>query len=752
MTDLDFGLFGRKTDRGWEISDTAHYRVLDYSQESLAKISDDYPGAFKPDAGGTPHPSGLGTMPGSGTLDASSPVQGKGLVVKIAATHSGLLTRNNSMYLPDKMRTSVGTWTDIYPKPIQVHHEDHIDPVGRIIDARYVETVGMVADRFKNHVLRDSMKKDVGRADLEFWKDFTGTKKSFIEKIQMLRLMDSVLEDPHYQGVGYIELTADITDPAAIQKVLDGRFLTGSVGAVSDKAVCSVCSTNWLEEEHCGHRPGKVYDGKRCYVVAGNLEYDEYSFVNTPADRHSGVTSILQNGGFQDSVKDGKTSLFFYQIADNFHEEDSAMSDTNQTPEATEEVVKDENQEEAKTTEDVQASDTDAPVQDSTEASAESENAVEEDASQTAETDDSKVLDKLLAGDDLSAEEAAEVNALVTDNIDKLPPSSFVGPSKTLPVMDEATYAATKKVLDGLDQENEVVVAAQAKLARKAKAFGFNEVQDSVQPESTEEATGEIEDNRLTVQLAHQLLAALDTGLYGDPWDDESPAPVINDEQATVLRNLVVDITKRIGKDAMAKAVVDAGLAVHKDELEAQVEETAKLEDALGEKMDQLSILRQELQASYSDLAGVQDQLVDTKSKLRGSKITTLEVMHKLDGSLTDEAKEKFALFTDEVLDNSLDTIMNKVDMGKIADKVNDGLSRNPEGTVDSPVLADSSEPSTAEVKDTTRKPTFQSQKAVDANYRHFLVNERNPEKANAYYADAVKKGLASPKQSEEQN
>src|SRR5690606_12842071 len=125
------------------------------------------------------------------------------------------------------------TWIEHYPKPIQLHHNDEIDPVGRVIDARYVETIGTLQERFKNHRLKDNFYRT---ADNKFWNDFT-KDGPFIEKLRMIKLLDNILDDPHYQGTGYIELTADITDPEAIRKILDGRFLTGSVGATSDKAV-----------------------------------------------------------------------------------------------------------------------------------------------------------------------------------------------------------------------------------------------------------------------------------------------------------------------------------------------------------------------------------------------------------------------------------------------------------------------------------------------------------------------------------
>ena len=54
----------------------------------------------------------------------------KPLRVRIAATHSGKVTRNNGFYLPHKMQDGAITFTSIYPKPVQVHHADKVDPIG----------------------------------------------------------------------------------------------------------------------------------------------------------------------------------------------------------------------------------------------------------------------------------------------------------------------------------------------------------------------------------------------------------------------------------------------------------------------------------------------------------------------------------------------------------------------------------------------------------------------------------------------
>ena len=115
-------------------------------------------------------------------------------------------------------------------------------------------------------------------------------------------MRDSLIDDDEYIGLGFIQLVANITDLDAIQKLLDGRYLTGSVGATTDRAVCSICRQDWTEDGACEHKPGAIYDESKCFLIMGNLDYEEYSFVNRPADRHSKVLELHYNG-VRDSIE-----------------------------------------------------------------------------------------------------------------------------------------------------------------------------------------------------------------------------------------------------------------------------------------------------------------------------------------------------------------------------------------------------------------------------------------------------------------
>lgn len=224
----------------------------------------------------------------------------KPLRIRIAATHAGKVTRNNGFYLPDKMRKGATSFLAQYAKPIQLHHGDEIDPIGRVKEASYIDLSGSI---------RNSVLDTAHQQDLKDFDSFVSGKLSWKDAISFVceRLLISdkttpaIADDPNFEGLGYVELVAEITDPDAIQKILDGRYLTGSVGAITNAAVCSVCKQDWAEDGRCDHTPGQLYDNTKCVIIAGDLSYDEYSFVNRPADRHSKVIEVNVNG-IQDFV------------------------------------------------------------------------------------------------------------------------------------------------------------------------------------------------------------------------------------------------------------------------------------------------------------------------------------------------------------------------------------------------------------------------------------------------------------------
>ncbi|MES9681834.1 hypothetical protein ABWK22_02715 [Gottfriedia acidiceleris] len=162
------------------------------------------------------------------------------LYPKIEAIHAGR-TRNFNVYTAEKLKGShelksgVYSWTQPYPKPVIHNHDVNTEATGRVYSASYSDITS------------------AGRPGLI--------------------------------------VTPKITQEKAIKDILEGRLLTVSIGATTNAAVCSVCGTDIINEGWCGHMRGEEYDGQMCEWVAGDLFFDELSWVNVPADSDAMITS-----------------------------------------------------------------------------------------------------------------------------------------------------------------------------------------------------------------------------------------------------------------------------------------------------------------------------------------------------------------------------------------------------------------------------------------------------------------------------
>lgn len=158
------------------------------------------------------------------------------LVIEIAALHAGL-TSNFNNYPADQLEASLKTWVDPYPKPIILNHDPTSDPMGRVMAARM---------------------------------------------------------DKEADGTPFTRIQVAVMNPDAIERVMDGRYISGSVGGKAQAALCSICGTDWAKPTEsmalpCKHKRGQVYNGKLAFFNLQGLEWKEYSFVNIPADRGSGI-------------------------------------------------------------------------------------------------------------------------------------------------------------------------------------------------------------------------------------------------------------------------------------------------------------------------------------------------------------------------------------------------------------------------------------------------------------------------------
>jgi len=191
------------------------------------------------------------------------------LIKPIEAIHA-ITTSNYTTYTANELRKSVNSWLTPYNKPVLTHHESRKgEPIGRVQEASFI----------------------------------SNTKN----------------------GRPAHKLIVEITDPEAIQKIEDGRYSTVSVGGSADKAICSICETDWVSEGWCSHSPGSEYEDQVAHLIFKELDFKEVSFVNVPADEFAGI--------IEESSNSGSESLGEF-ISQDFYEQDKSNNGTNRPPES----------------------------------------------------------------------------------------------------------------------------------------------------------------------------------------------------------------------------------------------------------------------------------------------------------------------------------------------------------------------------------------------------------------------------------
>ena len=200
-----------------------------------------------------------------------------GLLITYDLSHSGRRI-NNRIYSTRGQQDGIQSLLNPYPKPILIHHDGDSDPIGRFVRGEW---------------------QDLSNQALGFFddiKDFMQVKNAFLkddpEQIYSVMKKNNLLTNKEWPGLGRMRVQARISDSKAIEKFLDGRYITFSAGSTTDRHVCSICLTDWAEGDICEHRHGKIYDGEICVFITGQFEVLEGSVVNMPADDLSQVLSM----------------------------------------------------------------------------------------------------------------------------------------------------------------------------------------------------------------------------------------------------------------------------------------------------------------------------------------------------------------------------------------------------------------------------------------------------------------------------
>lgn len=97
------------------------------------------------------------------------------------------------------------------------------------------------------------------------------------------------------KGWAYMVRTPD--NQGLIAEIEGGIKKEVSVGCAVKRAVCSICGTE--RGQDCGHKPGEVYDGARCFFqLEEAVDAYEFSFVAVPAQPMAGV--VKSAGGWRE--------------------------------------------------------------------------------------------------------------------------------------------------------------------------------------------------------------------------------------------------------------------------------------------------------------------------------------------------------------------------------------------------------------------------------------------------------------------
>lgn len=264
----------------------------------------------------------------------------KGLFITYDLSHSGRRI-NNRIYGTKGQKKGTLSVMSPYPKPILQHHDKTKDPIGRFVSAEW-EDLSKEAMKFFSNI------NDFMEVKNAYESDDPKAIYSVMKKYDLLTNKD-------WPGMGRIRVKAQITDKEAIEKFLDGRYITFSAGSTTDRHVCSICDSDWAQSDYCEHRHGKIYDGEVCVFVTGDFNVLEGSVVNMPADDLSQLQSMefiqdaedikLENTDFS-SGKEGIVMSDALYTLEDYSMEDDKKEVLEETEEAVVEKTKEDSTEE----------------------------------------------------------------------------------------------------------------------------------------------------------------------------------------------------------------------------------------------------------------------------------------------------------------------------------------------------------------------------------------------------------------------
>jgi hypothetical protein len=194
----------------------------------------------------------------------------KELLVTIDASHYGFRNNNGVFYRHDTMRDDVNTFIFPTPKPIiEKHRPESSEVFGNVISATYKLT-----DYYNTLSQTLELEGLTSEEYIALCRD---------ELLPFQRRMNG-----KYNGLAYVQVIGKLNHKQGIKKVMDQEFLRVSIGATPKRLICSECLQDQMDGlcEHYYNRKGNNF------LVAEQLEYDELSFIDRPADPFGKIIRI----------------------------------------------------------------------------------------------------------------------------------------------------------------------------------------------------------------------------------------------------------------------------------------------------------------------------------------------------------------------------------------------------------------------------------------------------------------------------
>ena len=203
--------------------------------------------------------------------------QRRGLRVDFDISHGGRRI-NNRIYPPVGQAAGVSTWINA---PVIRHHKDaDTDPIGRIFDVKHVNI------------------EDEALRFFTTYKDFMEVKTALDsndpKRIYSALKKHKLLTNPAWTGMSKLSASARISDEDAIEKFIDGRYLTFSAGTTTNRYACGICGHDWMQDgSPCEHTPGAITEDQEIgTIITGDFNGREVSVVNIPADKFALVRNL----------------------------------------------------------------------------------------------------------------------------------------------------------------------------------------------------------------------------------------------------------------------------------------------------------------------------------------------------------------------------------------------------------------------------------------------------------------------------